>query len=139
MLWRLFRPKIYEVLGLFNGHFIEVKALYALLFDDVSCVSFIGEIDTSKAYELITERLKMEIVSIYQHSYFEHKEQGMLFNNTVFVLRHNRIIELGANYCQLLHTPRQYGWAYTLIKEMSAFRIKSEEKAIGFARQTSDN
>jgi len=134
MLFRLFR-KIKNVIGLFNGYFIEVKVLYALEFDAVSCVSFIGEINTTKAFALINEKLKADIVTVYQHSYFDHNKKKMLFNNTIFVLTNKRMIELGNNWCQFLHTPDQHTWANTLIKELSAFRVNNEN-AIGFARQT---
>ncbi len=108
--------KITNVIGLFNGYFIEAKALYALEFDGVSCVSFIGEIDTSKAFALINEKLSNNIVNVYQHFYFDHNEKKMFFNNTIFVLTNNRMIELGNNWCQFLHTPEQHGWPMHLLK-----------------------
>jgi len=97
MLFRLFR-KIKDAVGLFNGYFIEVKALYALEFDAVSCVSFIGELDTTKAFALLSENFKNDIVAVYQHSYFDHSEKKMFFNNTIFVLTNKRMIELGNNW-----------------------------------------
>ena len=138
MLSRLFR-KFGDVVGLFNGYFIEVKALYALEFDAVSCVSFIGEVDTTKAFALINEKLKNEIVSVYQHSYFDHNGKKMFFNNTIFILKNKRMIELGNNWCQFLHTTEQHGWANALIEELSQFRIVNKEPAIGFARQAVAN
>ena len=139
MFWKLFKRNIKEVVGLFNGYFIEVKALYALKFDAVSCVSFIGEIDTSKAFALIDETLKLETVSIYQHSYFDHNEQKMFFNSTIFVLSNKRMIELGNNWCQILHTPYQHNWANELIKQLSQYKEANKEPAIGFARQAVAN
>ncbi|MFL5742329.1 MAG: hypothetical protein ACJ75B_19045 [Flavisolibacter sp.] len=138
MLFRLFR-KIKDATGLFNGYFIEVKALYALEFDAVCCVSFIGEIDTTKAFALINEKLKNDIAAVYQHSYFDQNEERMFCNNTIFVLTNKRIIELGNNWCQFLHTPGQYEWANKLIKQLSAFRMVNKEPAIGFARQSVSN
>jgi hypothetical protein len=138
MLSRFFR-KIKNVIGLFNGYFIEVKALYALEFDAVSCVSFIGEVDTTKVFALINERMKDEIVNVYQHSYFDHNEKKMFFNNTIFILTNNRMIELGNNWCQFLHTPQQHGWANALIEELSQFRNVNSEPVIGFARQAVAN
>jgi virulence-associated protein VapD len=126
-------------LGLFNGHFLEAKAFYAQEFDAVSCVSFIGDIDTSKAFTLINDMLQSEIVTMYQHSYYDHNEQCMFFNNTLFVLTNQRMIELGNNWCQVLHTQHQFSWANDLIKSLSAFRIVNNEPVIGFARRTAAN
>jgi hypothetical protein len=139
MFWKASKRKVREVIGLSNGHFIEVKALYALAFDDVCSISFIGEIDTSKAFVFIEETLKGEIVNTYQHAYFEHNEQKMFFNNTIFVLTNKRIIELGNNWCQILHTPFQYNWANAMITELSKYKLANTGPAIGFTRQSVAN
>ena len=49
------------------------------------------------------------------------------------------MIELGNNWCQVLHTPAQQGWANELIAELSQFKIVNSEAVIGFARQTVAN
>ena len=139
MFWNTTKRKIREVIGLFNGHFIEVKALYALSFDEISCVSFIGDLEAGKAYEFILETMSAEIISTYQHSYFDHAEQKMFFNNTIFILKNKRIIELGNNWCQVLHTPHQYNWANGVINVLSKYKLVSNGPAIGFARQASAN
>lgn len=139
MFWKLSQRKLREVIGLFNGHFIEAKALYALLFDDVCSISFVGEIDTSKAFVFIEEALKKEIITTYQHAYFEHNEQKMFFNNTIFLLRDKRIIELGNNWCQILHTPFQHNWANATISELSNYKLVNNGPAIGFTRQAVAN
>jgi len=139
MFRKFFGRKITKLIALFNGHFIEVKALYALQFDAVSCVSFIGEIDTSKAFAFINETLGPDVVSTYQHSYFDHSEQKMFFNNTIFILTNKRMIELGNNFCQVLYTPQQYTWANGLITEVSKYKVVNSEPVMGFARQTAVN
>jgi hypothetical protein len=63
----------------------------------------------------------------------------MFFNNTIFILTNKRMIELGNNWCQILHTPHQHAWANALIKEMSKYKMENKEPAIGFARQTAAN
>jgi hypothetical protein len=138
MFFRLFK-KFKNVIGLFNGYFIDVKALYVLEFDTVCSVSFVSEIDTTKAFAFINERLKTGIVIVYQHSYFDHNQKEMFFNNTIFVLANKIMIELGKDWCQILHTPEQHGWANALIEELSQFKIVNSEGVIGFARQTVAN
>jgi hypothetical protein len=48
------------------------------------------------------------------------------------------IIELGNNFCHVLHTRHQYGFGHKLIKELSAFRMiavtENEIRVVGFAR-----
>lgn len=141
MLRLLFERKIKEVNALLQGHYFEVKAWYLQEFDRMPCVSFIGELDTTKAYAYINEQFNNEIIAVYQHAYFEHDEKKMYFNNTVFILNNNRMLELGNNYCQVLHTNKQYSWANELIRNLSEFRMKTEKEraVIGFARQAATN
>ena len=139
MFWRLFRRKIGDTIGLFNGHFVDAKAFYALEFDAISCVTFIGDIDTGKAFTYINDTLGADIINVYQHSYYDHAEKQMFFNNTLFVLRNRRMIELGNNWCQVLHTPKQHGWANRIIEQLVPYKTKSTEPVIGFARQAAVN
>ena len=144
MLRRLFTRRIHDTVALFSGHFVEVKALYVVTFDRVPCLSFIGELDVTQAFAFINEQYQREIVNVYQHSYFDHAEQKVFFNNTLFVLAENRMIELGTDYAQILHTDRQYGWANGLLQSLSAFRrapepVQEVRTVIGFARQETLN
>jgi hypothetical protein len=138
MLARFFR-RIPIPSALYAGHYIEVKAFYSQEFDTVCSVSFIGEVDAEKCFAFITGKYGTGIIRTYQHAYFDHGSQGMLFNNTIFVMVNKRMIELGSNYCQVLHSPNDHGWANDLIRSLAQFRIVNTTPAIGFARQASVN
>lgn len=138
MLARLFR-RIWDPSRLYAGHYIEVKAFYTLEFDAPCSVSFVGDIDAEKAYAFLADNLRFCITAVYQHAWFDHERDCMLFNNTIFVLHDKRMIELGSNYCQLLHGPSDYAWANDLIRSLAAFRVVNTAPAIGFSRQASVN
>ncbi|MFT3682312.1 MAG: hypothetical protein QM791_18710 [Ferruginibacter sp.] len=142
MIQRFFRKEIHDMGALFNGHFVDVKAFYAWQFNKVPCVSFVGEIDVSKAFPQISERYKYSIKAVYQHAWHDHSQDKMLFNNSIFVLDNNRMIELANDYCQILFTPSQYDWASQAVKDVAAFRKTAETKqtrVMGFARQPGSN
>jgi hypothetical protein len=143
MFWKLFGRKIKHADPLFIGHFIEAKAFYVSTFNKIPCVSFIGELDTTKVFKYIDECYTHQIKAIYQHAYYEHTDKRMLFNNTIFVLNDNRMLELGSNYCQVLHTPQQYNWANVLITNLAAFKQEvvpaKDNRVIGFAQQNAMN
>ena len=141
MLFTIFRKEVKDMNAMFNGHYIEVKAFYAWQFNRLPCVNFIGELDVTKAYAHISERYRYSIVETYQHAWHDHNEGRMLFNNSIFVLKNDRMTELANDYCQVLFTPNQYAWAGELIKELTAFR-KAETKEVrvmGFVRQPETN
>src|SRR6476661_8255555 len=94
--------------GLFNGHFVDAKTFYVLQFNAIPCVTFIGDMDVTKVFAYITEKYSAVIAAAYQHSYFDHNDKKIYFNNTIFVLQNKRMIELADNYCQALHTANDY-------------------------------
>ena len=79
--------------GLFNGHFIDVKAFYVAKFNAVPSVAFIGEMDVTKAFGFVNETYRADIKAIYQHCYFNHADKCVYFNNTIVVLSFKRMIE----------------------------------------------
>lgn len=138
MLLRLFRPRISKVATLFNGHFVDPKVLYAYMHNAVCCIRYVGELDTSKVFAYITETLQSEITETIQHSYLDQGDQKTYFNNTIFIMKNKRMIELGSNYCQLFYTSAQHSWANSMTESLAVFREKSKEPVIGFARQAAN-
>lgn len=144
-MFNLFK-KIYIKGGLFSGHYVDVKALYAAEFNKIPCLTFIGDIDIIKAFAFVNEAYKADIKTTYQHAYFNHDDKCVYFNNTIFVLSFERVIEIANNYCQLLHTPNQYNWAKTLANDLAQFRIVPDNATsfkhthvVGFAREVQMN
>ena len=138
MFRNLFRKRM-ETLGMFQGHYIDVRVFYAWRFNQLPSISFIGEIDATKAFAFIRDRYNPVITDFYQHGYFDHDGQAMLFNNTIYILTEKRMIELGSNYCMLLHTRFQFNWARGLLNDLAPFRVRVTGQAIGFSRQSSMN
>ena len=147
MLFRFLR-RINASAGLFNGHFVDVKAFYALKFNAIPCITFIGDIDITNAFAFIKNNCKADIISTYQHSYFNHNDGRVYFNNTIIVLTFERMIEIAGDYCQLLHTTNQYTWASQLVNNLAQFRIERNvvpttafrhTHVVGFAKEAEMN
>jgi len=135
MFFNLFRKDLSRVNTLFLGHYLDPKVFYTVQFNKTPCISFIGELDTSKTFDFIQSTYRYQVTGIYQNNYFDHDKRQFFFNNTLFVLKNKRLIELGNNYCQVLHTNNQYDWGQTMIKELSVFHLTDNtNKSIGFAR-----
>jgi len=128
---------------LFSGHYIDAKALYVLYFDRIPCVCFIGNVDANSAADYMKEKFTAEIVAVYQHAYFDHDKQEVLFNNALFVLTDNRIIEVAIGYVHVLYGPFAFGEVKGLIKALAEFSAAPvptfQTQVVGFARQTEMN
>ena len=145
MLFR-FLKRINANAALFNGHFVDVKAFYVFKFNAIPCITFIGDIDITKAFAFVKDNSKADIISTYQHSYFNHNDKIVYFNNTIIVLTEERMIEITGDYCQLLHTINQYTWARQLVNDLAQFRIEREvmpafrhTHVVGFAKEAEMN
>lgn len=141
MLSKVFNKRIRDMSALFNGHYVEIKCLYAFRFHEIPCVDFIGEMDPSRAFAHINATCHVDIVEVYQHCYFDYDDSTLIFNNTIFILKKKRMIELGSNFAHVLHSPQQYAWGDKLITELAQFRVKdtTHNRVIGFASHTDMN
>jgi len=131
---------------IFNGHFVDAKALYVAKFNDVPCVTFIGELNVTKAFDYIMQTYNRDINATYQHSYFNHDDKEVYFNNTIVVLNFKRVIEIANDYCQVLHNDKHYAWVSQLVTDLAQFRIEKDTApayrhihVVGFAKETAMN
>ena len=75
MFFNFFKTKVSQVNTLFLGHYVDPKVFYAVQFNKVPCISFIGELDTSKAFDFIQSTYRSELKGIYQHNYFDRSDR----------------------------------------------------------------
>ncbi len=144
MFSRLWRRRYDTALPLLQGPYLDARSVYLLEFDRLPCVGFIGELLVDPAFNLIRERYRDQTDRVLQHHWYSHDEQRAFFNVTLFVLRDQRLIELGEDYCMILHTDSQYAWAESLVSQLAAFRrpavpMDIHRPVIGFARQNDLN
>jgi hypothetical protein len=145
MTFRFFK-RVNVNTGLFNGHFIDVKTFYVLRFKTIPCVTFIGDMDVTKVFAYMNENNKDVRVATYQHTYFDHADKNVYFNNTVIVLKNKRMIELADNFCQVLHAASDYNWARQLVNDLAQFRMEKNitpafrhTHVVGFAKEAEMN
>ena len=124
---------------LFNGHYVAAGNLYVTLFNRIPNMLFIPEMNTGQVFKHVQEKYGRAIRDILQHSYFHHNEKQVYFNNTIFVLREKRLIELADSYAQILYAARDFEWANTVMRELVEFKTEpvpvKETRIIGFARE----
>ena len=144
MFMRIFNRRVINADAIFRDHYIDVKAFYVHEFNIIPCIAFIGELNITEAFAHITDVYRQNSITTFQHTYFDHEAGKMFFNNTIFVLDYERMIELSGNYCQVLYRSDQHAWAVALLKQLAAYRIEATVPAapatiVGFARQTTMN
>jgi hypothetical protein len=135
-----FTRRIKNMQPLFSGHYIDAKALYVLYFDKIPSVCFIGSVDATKVSEYINEKFRAEMVAVYQHVYFDHDKRETMFNNALFVLTDNRIVEVAIGYVHVLCEPKALTEVNELMKALAEFKMAQvstyQTQVVGFARQS---
>ncbi|HUS02250.1 MAG TPA: hypothetical protein VMY77_11015 [Chitinophagaceae bacterium] len=126
--------RIKNVNGLFVNNYIDSKVFFVSRFKALANISFIRDVDVTKAYAFIMENFAAEVVEVYQYSSFDYAENKALFIMTIFVLRDNRMIELGYDYAEVLFTNDHYSWANELLASLSNCRMAERTKVMGFVR-----
>src|SRR5205809_228000 len=118
---RIFRRRISSTEAIFRDHYIDVKSFYVAMYGFVPSVSFIGDVDAKAVFTHFRTIMDTSIDEVLQHSYYDHEEGKMFFNNTIIVMKDKMMAEIGCNYCQVLHRSDDYGRVLKLITQLSAF------------------
>lgn len=140
-----FRQRRYETaLPLLQGSYLDARAVYLIEYDRLPCICFVGELNIEAVFTLVQEQYRNQIQRVLQHSWYSHEDQRSFFSVSLFLLSDQRILELGEQYCMILHTEEQYSWAQGLTTQLAAFRVTQDpvmvhRQVIGFARQNDNN
>lgn len=120
------RRRVAHIASLMSQYFLDSRAVYMHLFDELPCLSVITQIDSTQALTLIEQLHPGAVGRVWQHNAFDHDDQRMNFHVSIIELSNRRLVEVGASYVELLHTPAQYDWAREVMSELSRVRLVPE-------------
>ncbi len=114
---------------IFENNYIEVKAFYVKEYNATPCISFINNLDVTKAYEYINSGLAGKVQAIYQRNYYSWQHKRQEFSTTVFKLQNKVMIELGDAYAEVLFSNNNYNYANELMELFSNYKAPDKEAA----------
>ena len=120
--------KIIDANSIFENSFLESKAYYMYVYQKVPCITWIDNVNSQKILQHIKKEYAGAIMGIFQYSKYNRKKKKPLYSTTIILLKDNCMVELGNEYCEVLHTHEDYEMAYTLIKEASVFKRREKKK-----------
>jgi hypothetical protein len=133
----LFRKRIRNNNWIFNGSYIDAKALYLYMFNEIPSISYITGVDTTRALEWFRKTMPGK-AQLFQHSEYDREAGKLLFNVTFIVLPDQKIIEIGNEYVSLLHDQYSRIWTTDILSKMKTFqpdKATESNARIGFATQ----
>ena len=98
--------KTIDANSVFGRRFLNSMSLYLYQFNNLPSRHFIGSIEGEKAYKAFKEMFADLIVSEFQYRWFKKEKKRFEFDETVFILKNNCIVEIDF-YCEILHDGKQ--------------------------------
>jgi hypothetical protein len=121
------QQKIVNVESIFDNSFIDVKAFYLYNYQQPPSMIWIAHINVEKAIEYIKREYKQSIQAIYQNAKYQRKGKPV-FYKTIIVFDNERLIELAAEYCEMLYKNDDHEMATAFMKDISRFKRRERKK-----------
>lgn len=122
------QQKIMNANSIFQNSFLDCKAYYMYVYQQVPCITWVDMVNTEKLLQHIKTEYAEAVTGIFQYSKYDRKKRKSQYSTTIILLKDNCLVELGGNYCEVLHTHEDYEMANTLIREASRFKRREKKK-----------
>lgn len=136
----LFTQKAINANNVFDTRFLDVKILYLYYFNRLPSLNFIGHLDGEKLFNALKEKFGGRIKYIHQYHWYKRTDKRYQFSRTVLVFEENCLVQLGTDYCEMLHD----GVSPELVTAITELAVQFKERQrrqpleINLIAQTSD-
>jgi SpoVK/Ycf46/Vps4 family AAA+-type ATPase len=113
----------------FGQRFLNSKSLYLYRFNNLPSLHFISDLQGEKAYKAFKEAFADLIVSEYQYRWYKKEKKKYQFDETLFILRNNCIVEM-KDYCEILHDGRQDDFIDRCTALMNRFKGRKKKEPL---------
>ena len=112
--------------AVFADRFLNSKSLYLYRFNNLPSLHFIANIEGEKAYNAFKEAFADMIVTEYQYRWYKKEKKEYQFDETLFILNNNCIVEL-KDYCEILHDGHQTEFIDKCTALMNRFKERKKK------------
>ncbi|MFI5192405.1 MAG: AAA family ATPase [Chitinophagales bacterium] len=116
--------------NVFDKRYLDIKTLYLYYFNALPSLCFISKVEGEKAYAAFADRLKDQIVHIYQYRWYERKKRKYQFDRTVIILKSHCLLELDEDYAQILHDGNQPGFVDEITSLLGQFKKRQRRRPL---------
>jgi len=124
------QQKIMNANSIFQNNFLDSQAYYMYAYQKVPCVTWADQLNTEKVLKYIKQEYADAITGIYQNSKYDRRKKKTSYFTTIILLKDDCLVELGNNYCEVLHTHEDYDMANALIREVSHFKRRERKTGL---------
>ena len=99
----LYNQKAFSGHNMFDGNFLDAKALFLHCFNALPSIHYCNQIDGEKAFACFKEKFTSQIKNIHQYRWYKTNRKKYQFDKTLIVLNNNCLVEFDDDYCEILH------------------------------------
>jgi hypothetical protein len=114
---------IIDANAVFGTRLMNVRTLYLYTFNSFPSINFIYNIDGEKACSAFREKFSQLIVSEYKYRWLDREKGKYRFDETVFILSNQVIVEFN-DYFEILHNGGQQEFLDECTQLMTGFKEK---------------
>lgn len=118
--------KTMDANSVFGKRFLNSMSLYLYQFNNLPSRHFMANIEGEKAYKYFKEAFADLIVSEYQYRWFRKEKKRFEFDETVFILKNNCIVEID-EYCEILHDGKHLDFIEQCTELMNRFKERKKK------------
>jgi hypothetical protein len=114
--------------NIFDHQYVEGKLFYVNRFRQVPCISWVYDVDASKAFNYLKENYDEDIVEIFQCNDYNAEKEALEFRKTFFVLKDQRVVELYYSSVTIFYTNKQFAFAAALSKALGELKVANKKE-----------
>ena len=124
----LIAQKVINTNNLFDYRFLDANVLYLYYFNQLPSVNFISHVDGEKLFNVLREKFSNQIKQIHQRRWYKKSRKKYEFDRTVLVFEGNRLVELGNDYCEMLHDGTTPEWVTAITELASQYKERQRRQ-----------
>jgi len=114
--------------SIFDQWFIEAKAFYIKMFNMAPCVAYIGNVDTTKIFDIIKKENYGKVVDIYQRIYHSWHDDKVFFDKTIFILENKVMVKLNDEWLEIYFDTKSNAKANKMLSDFKAYKLPEKAK-----------
>jgi len=126
----LYQQKTVNANNLFDGTCYESKMLYIYQFNLLPSTQYIGQVNGEKIFAAIMEKQAEQVTSVHTYRSYDRKKKESQFDETILLMKNNCLIELGENYCEILHDGIQENFVKELTQLASMYKQRQRKQPL---------
>ena len=120
--------KVVNANSLFDYRFLDANVLYLYYFNQLPSVNFISHVDGEKLFNVLKEKYGSQIKQVHHRNWYKKERKKYEFDRTVLVFEGNRLVDLGDDYCEMMHDGSNAEWVMSITELANQYKERQRRQ-----------